>query len=61
MWLLNGQVIPESQYSVINEQVSAVTVKIDEPGFDTLMCCHQCEERFDCMIAYAKIYTEGGL
>ncbi|XP_058635214.1 leptin receptor isoform X3 [Onychostoma macrolepis] len=60
VWMLNGQVkIPESQYRVINEQVSAVTVTVDEPGFDTLMCCHQWGERFKCMIAYAKIYTEG--
>uniref|UniRef100_A0A672LC26 Leptin receptor-like n=1 Tax=Sinocyclocheilus grahami TaxID=75366 RepID=A0A672LC26_SINGR len=60
VWMLNGQVkIPESQYRVINEQVSAVTVTVDEPGFDTLMCCHQWGERFKCIIAYAKIYTEG--
>ncbi len=60
--MLNGQVkIPESQYRVINEQVSAVTVTVDEPGFDTLMCCHQWGERFKCIIAYAKIYTEGKL
>ncbi|XP_043098358.1 leptin receptor isoform X2 [Puntigrus tetrazona] len=60
VWMLNGQVkIPESQYTVINEQVSAVTVTLDEPGFDTLMCCHQWGERFKCIIAYAKIYTEG--
>lgn len=62
VWMLNGQVkIPESQYSVINEQVSAVTMKVDEPGIDTLMCCHQWGERFKCIIAYAKIYTEGAL
>uniref|UniRef100_A0A673JC57 Leptin receptor-like n=1 Tax=Sinocyclocheilus rhinocerous TaxID=307959 RepID=A0A673JC57_9TELE len=60
VWMLNGQVkIPESQYRVINKQVSAVTVTVDEPGFDTLMCCHQWGERFKCIIAYAKIYTEG--
>jgi len=60
--MLNGQVkIPESQYRVINEQVSAVTVTVDEPGFDALMCCHQWGERFQCIIAYAKIYTEGKL
>uniref|UniRef100_A0A9J8CF09 Leptin receptor n=1 Tax=Cyprinus carpio carpio TaxID=630221 RepID=A0A9J8CF09_CYPCA len=60
VWMLNGQEkIPESQYRVINEQVSAVTVTVDEPGFDTLMCCHQWGERFKCIIAYAKIYTEG--
>ncbi|XP_067229146.1 leptin receptor isoform X1 [Chanodichthys erythropterus] len=59
VWMLNGQKIPESQYSVINDQVSAVTMKVDEPGFDTLMCCHLWGERFKCIIAYAKIYTEG--
>ncbi|XP_052455578.1 leptin receptor [Carassius gibelio] len=60
VWMLNGQVkIPESHYRVINEQVSAVTVTVDEPGFDTLMCCHQWGERFKCFIAYAKIYTQG--
>ncbi|XP_073707958.1 leptin receptor [Garra rufa] len=56
MWMLNAQVkIPESQYKVINEHVSAVTVTLDEPGFDYLMCC----DGLNCGIAYAKIYTEG--
>lgn len=62
VWYLNGQKkIPESQYRVINYQVSAVTMKVDEPGFDTLMCCQQLVERVNCSIPYAKIYTEGGL
>ncbi|XP_067315892.1 leptin receptor isoform X2 [Pseudorasbora parva] len=60
VWMLNGQEkIPESQYRVINEQVSAVTIKVDEPRFDTLMSCHLGGERFKCPIAYGKIYTEG--
>ncbi|XP_056114810.1 leptin receptor isoform X2 [Rhinichthys klamathensis goyatoka] len=60
VWMLNGQQkIPESQYRVINDQVSAVTMKVDEPGFDVLMCCQPWGERFKCSIAYAKIYTEG--
>ncbi|XDV35775.1 hypothetical protein PO909_005658 [Leuciscus waleckii] len=60
VWFLNGQKkIPESQYRVINYQVSAVTMKVDEPGFDTLMCCQQLGERVNCSIPYAKIYTEG--
>lgn len=62
VWMLNGQKkIPASQYRVINDQVSAVTMKVDEPGFDTLMCCQLWGERLKCNIAYAKIYTEGGL
>lgn len=60
VWLLNGQVkIPESQYRVINERVSAVTLQATGPGFDSLMCCHPWGERFKCTIAYAKMYTEG--
>nr|XP_055068564.1 leptin receptor isoform X2 [Misgurnus anguillicaudatus] len=60
VWMLNGQVkIPESQYMVINERVSAVTLQATSPGFDSLMCCHPWGERFKCTIAYAKMYTEG--
>ncbi|XP_051563114.1 leptin receptor-like isoform X1 [Myxocyprinus asiaticus] len=60
VWMLNGQVeIPESQYKVINEQVSAVTLKADQPGFHTLMCCYSLGEGIKGSIAYAKIYTEG--
>ncbi|KAI7807653.1 leptin receptor [Triplophysa rosa] len=60
VWMLNGQVkIPESQYRVINERVSAVTLQATSPGFDSLMCCHPWGERFKCTIAYAKMYTEG--
>ncbi|XP_051568745.1 leptin receptor-like isoform X1 [Myxocyprinus asiaticus] len=60
VWMLNGQVeIPESQYKVINEQVSAVTLKADQPGFHTLMCCYSLGKGIKGSIAYAKIYTEG--
>uniref|UniRef100_A0A8B9JSH7 Fibronectin type-III domain-containing protein n=1 Tax=Astyanax mexicanus TaxID=7994 RepID=A0A8B9JSH7_ASTMX len=59
VWMLNGQVIPESQYRVVNERVSAVTIRSKEPGFDTLLCCHPWGERYKCNIAYAKVYTEG--
>lgn len=59
-WFLNGKMkIPESQYRVINEQVSTVTLKMDKAGFDTLMCCHTLGEKVMCTIPYAKIYTEG--
>lgn len=61
-WFLNGKMkIPESQYRVINEQVSTVTLKMDKAGFDTLMCCHTLGEKVMCTIPYAKIYTEGDL
>ncbi|KAL6458143.1 hypothetical protein MHYP_G00333730 [Metynnis hypsauchen] len=59
VWLLNGRVIPESQYRVVNERVSAVTITSKDPGFDTLMCCHPWGEKFKCSVAYAKVYTEG--
>ncbi|XP_056316006.1 leptin receptor [Danio aesculapii] len=60
VWFLNGKIkIPESQYRVINEQVSTVTLKMDKAGFDTLMCCFTLGEKSMCSIAYAKIYTEG--
>ncbi|TRY92524.1 hypothetical protein DNTS_008246 [Danionella cerebrum] len=60
VWMLNSQVkIPKSQYTVINHQISAVTLKLDQPGFDSLMCCHPWGETLNCSIAYVKIYTEG--
>uniref|UniRef100_A0A4W4H029 Fibronectin type-III domain-containing protein n=1 Tax=Electrophorus electricus TaxID=8005 RepID=A0A4W4H029_ELEEL len=59
VWMLNGQVIPESQYKVVNTRVSAVTVRSKDPGFDTLMCCLSWGEKYKCSIAYAKVYTEG--
>ncbi|XP_066519865.1 leptin receptor [Hoplias malabaricus] len=59
VWILNGQVIPENQYRVVNEHVSAVTLRSKKPGFDSLMCCHLWDERYKCSIAYAKVYTEG--
>ncbi|KAF7711805.1 leptin receptor isoform X1 [Silurus meridionalis] len=59
VWMLNGQMLPESQYRMINERVSAVTIRAKEPGFDTLMCCHPLGERYKCSIAYTKVYIEG--
>ncbi|XP_062854239.1 leptin receptor [Trichomycterus rosablanca] len=59
VWMLNGQLIPDSHYRAINERVSAVTVRSKEPGFDTLMCCYPWGERYKCSIAYAKVYIEG--
>lgn len=59
VWMLNGQMLPESQYRMINERVSAVTIRSKEPGFDTLMCCYPMGERYKCSIAYTKVYVEG--
>ncbi|XP_053087546.1 leptin receptor isoform X2 [Pangasianodon hypophthalmus] len=59
VWMLNGQMLPESQYRMINERVSAVTIRSKEPGFDTLMCCYPWGERYKCSIAYTKVYVEG--
>ncbi|XP_076871066.1 leptin receptor isoform X2 [Brachyhypopomus gauderio] len=59
VWMLNGQVIPESQYKVVNARVSAVTFRSKDPGFGFLMGCLPWGERFKCSIAYAKVYTEG--
>lgn len=60
VWMLNGQEIPESQYKVVNERVSAVTIRSKQPGFDTLMCCLR-GERYKCSLAYAMVYKEGKL
>ncbi|KAI4891910.1 hypothetical protein NFI96_029995 [Prochilodus magdalenae] len=57
VWALNGQVLPESQFRVVNERVSAVTIR-SEPGFDALICCHPWGDP-KCGLAYAKVYTEG--
>ncbi|XP_060775898.1 leptin receptor isoform X2 [Neoarius graeffei] len=59
VWMLNGQMLPESQYQMINKRVSAVTVRSKEPGFDTLMCCYPWGQRYKCSIAYTKLYVEG--
>lgn len=59
VWMLNGQMLPKSQYRMINERVSVVTVRSKEPGFDTLMCCYPWGERYKCSIAYTKVYVEG--
>lgn len=59
VWMLNGQILPKSQQQLINERVSAVTIRLNEPGFDTLMCCYPWGERYNCSIAYTKIYVEG--
>ncbi|KAK3556758.1 hypothetical protein QTP70_016696 [Hemibagrus guttatus] len=59
VWMLNGQMLPESQYRMINERVSAVTITSKEPGFDTLMCCYPWGQRYKCSIAYTKVYVEG--
>ncbi|KAK2858151.1 hypothetical protein Q7C36_006070 [Tachysurus vachellii] len=59
VWMLNGQVLPESQYQTINERVSAVTIRSKEPGFDTLLCCYPLEQSYKCSIAYTKVYVEG--
>ncbi|KAG7326283.1 hypothetical protein KOW79_009684 [Hemibagrus wyckioides] len=59
VWMLNGQMLPESLYRMINKRVSAVTITSKEPGFDTLMCCYPWGERYKCSIAYTKVYVEG--
>ncbi|TVK90654.1 Leptin receptor [Bagarius yarrelli] len=59
VWMLNGQMLPESQYRMINEKISAVTIRSKEPGFNTLMCCYPWGQRYKCSIAYTKIYVEG--
>ncbi|KAF5903183.1 leptin receptor isoform X1, partial [Clarias magur] len=59
VWMLNGLILPESQYQTINERVSAVTIRPKEAGLDTLMCCYPWGERYKCSIAYTKVYVEG--
>lgn len=58
-WWLNGQYpIPESQYRVINDYVSAVTWQTEAAGVDVLFCCEKGENDL-CNPPYAKVYTTG--
>ncbi|KAL2089708.1 hypothetical protein ACEWY4_014396 [Coilia grayii] len=60
-WWLNGkEKVPESQYQVISEHVSAVTWRPTAAGVDTLLCCEKRPLQVDhCSPAYAKVYTTG--
>lgn len=58
-WWLNYLVpVPENQYQVISEHVSAVTLRPSETGMDVLLCCEK-REKDQCSHSYAKVYTTG--
>ncbi|XP_030647005.1 leptin receptor [Chanos chanos] len=60
VWLLNGHMkLSQNQYRAVNDRVSAASVVVGQPGFDTLMCCQWWGDKYQCIIAYAKIYTTG--
>ncbi|XP_066548743.1 leptin receptor isoform X2 [Amia ocellicauda] len=64
-WLNTHEKVPESQYSVVNERVSSVTLLNVRPqkrrgriGFDVLQCCQQDGENSVCNYRYAAIYAQ---
>lgn len=58
-WWLNYLVsVPENQYQVISDHVSAVTWRPSEAGMDVLLCCEK-GEKDQCSHSYAKVYTAG--
>nr|XP_023650360.1 leptin receptor-like [Paramormyrops kingsleyae] len=60
-WLNYHEKIPESQYSVVSERVSSVTLLNVRPprqrGYDVLHCCQQSGARSRCSYPYAQIYV----
>ncbi|KAJ8409413.1 hypothetical protein AAFF_G00228140 [Aldrovandia affinis] len=64
VWWLNAQEkVPESQYSVLNDRVSSVTLPNVRPlkrqPFNVLHCCQRSGETSLCSYRYASLYTEG--
>ncbi|XP_036375713.1 leptin receptor [Megalops cyprinoides] len=62
-WWLNYNVkVPESQYNVINDRVSSVSLLNVKPsrqrGYDILHCCQRKGEKSLCSYPYAQIYIK---
>lgn len=66
-WLNLRAAIPESQYRVVSEHVSAVTWRPSEAGMDVLFCCDKGQrpveegpvQKDQCSLSYAKVYSTG--
>ncbi|XP_048833026.1 leptin receptor isoform X2 [Brienomyrus brachyistius] len=60
-WLNYHEKIPESQYSVVSERVSSVTLLDVRPprqrGYDVLHCCQKSGASSRCSYPYAQIYV----
>ncbi|KAJ8392567.1 hypothetical protein AAFF_G00074450 [Aldrovandia affinis] len=61
-WWLNFKEVPKSQYTIVNEHVSSVTLLNVKPqkqrGYDILHCCHREGEKSLCSFPYAQIYVK---
>ncbi|KAJ8376231.1 hypothetical protein SKAU_G00068110 [Synaphobranchus kaupii] len=62
VWWLSYQKVPESQYTIINDRVSSVTLLNMKPlkqrGYDILHCCQREGEKSLCSFPYAQIYVK---
>ncbi|XP_064188021.1 leptin receptor isoform X3 [Anguilla rostrata] len=62
VWWLSYQKVPESQYTIISDHVSSVTLLNVKPlkqrGYDILHCCQREGEKSLCSFPYAQIYVK---
>ncbi|XP_061096573.1 leptin receptor isoform X2 [Conger conger] len=62
VWWLSYQKVPETQYTIINDHVSSVTLLNVKPlkqrGYDILHCCQRDGEKSLCSVPYAQIYVK---
>ncbi|XP_034149519.1 leptin receptor [Esox lucius] len=59
VWLQNDDVVPQRQYTAVNDRVSKITVGPSEQRlYDTLKCCQPSGEKYICNYRYATIFIK---